>query len=266
MKRYSVCWLCVMVAVPLAAARGESPRRDSQAASPSPTASPHPKVYHFDISGKSGRAAEPPGPRLEGHTGSPPRELDRQVRPAAALRQGTELEFADETLPLGEAPPKPPVYDPPAVQGADGLPLPYDYAAPGPLWGVDHAPGIGLGGIPSFAHDYCPLYWGNPWESYCCERARHHWRWHFGRVHQTAADLGECPACCPECRCGASHGCGEHAQNWLGGAAAEAPPPPELPAIVPDGTSPSDQTSIPPVESMPPKRRLPRNEIPKAPR
>jgi hypothetical protein len=281
MKRISLCWLVVVLGAS-AAVRSEPPRAESAGAGSSwpqivrseaadAGSRPGPKVYYFDVTGPAAQHSRhtPCAVSADGTRSVPATAAtaDGRLRPASAALHDTEpasLEFADPALPI-EAPSQQPKYDPPpVVGGADTIPPPYDYAPP--LWGP--GAGGGLGGIPAFTRDYCPVYWGNPWEDYCCER----WRQHCGRLYQTSGrvyqtpeELGEVPTpCCQACQ----------------GSQGEAPlPRPELPAIVPDRMAPDEvvphkvvpdkadeRISAPPDESpTPAKRHPPRNEIPKLP-
>jgi hypothetical protein len=174
------------------------------------------------------------------------------VLPAIAISgdaQPAALRVVDEPRPIGDEPPKTPPYDlPPPVEEAPLLTMPFDH---GPLpWQMGY-----LGGIPTFTHDYCPRYWGDPWHGYCAER----WREYYGT-----------PCHCP-CECGETCGddCGDRHQA-IGEAPIPEPNGPSRPPQAPLPPLPADehqdtsqQTAEPGNQAAPPHRRPPRNELPK---
>ncbi len=241
MTRTSLCWLVSLLALSMSAVQADSPRPQDNAPADS---RPEPRVYHFDISSAEEFPEHPAGTDDAEHSGRisqhEPATRDTHVRAATVIRsiQPAPIAVSPQEVLIDGAQPRP-LYAPEPGEGADTLPPPMDHVLP--LWGPLPGPGFELGGIPTFTHTYCPSYWGDPWRDYCHER----WWWHCGRVHQTAAELGEVQtSCCRAC----------------GGTSGEAPMPAraELPAIVPDGVPDNGDTP----DGRPTKRRLPRNDLP----
>jgi hypothetical protein len=286
MTRMSRCWLAAVLSACIGLSRADERPADKPAGG-----SPGPKVYHFDISGAAGRAAEPLPDAAVGRVtdlivepaaAAPTRvkpvarrapaalgRTDRRVRPAIA--QPASLAQPEGALPIAQ-PPKPPSEDSPLDRGVPGnLPPPSGYESSPPFEAFP-APALpSPGGFPACAHGYCPIYDDNPWEDYCFERWQRRHGHVNGHMHRMPIHCCERPTSC--------------CHSWSEPCAdGEAPlPPPELPGvisdhIVPGGMPPhgmgprvimpDDAGHIPnrPQElPSPAKRRPPRNEIPKPP-